>query len=227
MASKSAARRIHGHRVASFRPELASNGPENSPRAHVGGIRGHRRAIERRRNEGKPVDGDIYGHTIVPKSPEHRIHGHDFGSFRSELARHEPENEPRAHDVEIHGHLDAAKRRENAKKPIDIEIHGHDIGSTLHDIEIHGHDHGIEERDMTRRTGFDREAARFGEIIRRMRLSKGWNLIQFGRKADMSPAYLASLERGYNTPSLTCVLHLARVFAVEAWTIIAEVEGVA
>jgi hypothetical protein len=43
----------------------------------------------------------------------------------------------------------------------------------------------------------------------------------------MSPAYLACLERGENTPSLSCVLHLARVFAVEAWTIIAEVEGLA
>jgi transcriptional regulator with XRE-family HTH domain len=78
---------------------------------------------------------------------------------------------------------------------------------------------------MPRRTGLDRDAARFGSIIRRMRGAKGWTLLQFGRKADMHPTYLGCLERGENTPSLTCILHLAKVFDVEAWTIIAEVEG--
>jgi len=71
------------------------------------------------------------------------------------------------------------------------------------------------------------DAACFGAIIRRLHAAKGWNLIQFGRKADMHPTYLACLERGENTPSLTCVLHLAKVFNVEAWTIIAEIEGLA
>jgi len=78
---------------------------------------------------------------------------------------------------------------------------------------------------MTRRTRLDRDATHFGSIIRRLRAAKGWNLIQFGRKADMNPTYLGCLERGENTPSLTCILHLAKVFDVEAWTIIAEVEG--
>lgn len=41
----------------------------------------------------------------------------------------------------------------------------------------------------------------------------------------MHPSYLSTLERGANTPSLTCILHLAKVFDVEAWTIIAEIEG--
>jgi hypothetical protein len=49
-------------------------------------------------------------------------------------------------------------------------------------------------------------------------------LVQFGRKADAS-VVSRCLERGENTPSLTCVLHLAKVFDVEAWTIIAEIEG--
>lgn len=78
---------------------------------------------------------------------------------------------------------------------------------------------------MPRRRGMDRDAARFGMIVRRLRQAKGWNLIQFGRKADMHPTYLGCLERGENTPSLTCILRLAKVFDVEAWTIVAEVEG--
>ena len=78
---------------------------------------------------------------------------------------------------------------------------------------------------MTLRRGIDRDAARFGAIVRRLRKKKGWTLVQFGRKADMHPSYLSTLERGANTPSLTCILHLAKVFDVEAWTIIAEIEG--
>ena len=78
---------------------------------------------------------------------------------------------------------------------------------------------------MTRRTGIDRDAATFGSIIRLLRMRKGWNLKQFGRKADMHPTYLACLERGDNTPSLTAVLHLAQVLNVEAWTLIAAIEG--
>lgn len=80
---------------------------------------------------------------------------------------------------------------------------------------------------MTRKATIDREAARFGAIIRRLREQRGWNLLQFGRKAGMNPSYLGCLERGVNAPSLKCVLHLAEVFGVEAWTIVAEIEGVA
>jgi transcriptional regulator with XRE-family HTH domain len=78
---------------------------------------------------------------------------------------------------------------------------------------------------MTKRRDFDREAVQFGAIVRRLREKKGWSLVRFGRKADMHPSYLGALERGENTPSLTCILHLAKVFDVEAWTIIAEIEG--
>ena len=77
---------------------------------------------------------------------------------------------------------------------------------------------------MPRRQGLDRNATRFGAIIRRLREEKRWTLVEFGRKADMNPTYLGFLERGENTPSLTCVLHLAKVLGVEAWTIVAEIE---
>jgi ribosome-binding protein aMBF1 (putative translation factor) len=89
----------------------------------------------------------------------------------------------------------------------------------------HGHRRGSDEGEMTRRGSMDRDAARFGAIVRRLRQAKGWNLIQFGRKADMNPTYLGRLERGENTPSLICILHLAKVLDAEAWTIVAEIEG--
>jgi transcriptional regulator with XRE-family HTH domain len=82
-------------------------------------------------------------------------------------------------------------------------------------------------RAMTRRRTYDKDAVRFGAIIRRLREAKGWTIIRFGREANMSATYLGYLERGENTPSLTAVLHLAKVLDVEAWTIIAEIEGAA
>jgi transcriptional regulator with XRE-family HTH domain len=49
---------------------------------------------------------------------------------------------------------------------------------------------------MPRRQGIDRNAARFGVIIRRLREAKRWTLVEFGRKAGMNPTYLGFLERG-------------------------------
>jgi len=109
---------------------------------------------------------------------------------------------------------------------LDHGTHGHSNASKHATREGYGHSRGCEVIEMTLRSSIDRDAVRFGAVIRRLREAKGWNLIQFGRKADMNPSYLGCLERGDNTPSLTCVLHLAKVLDVEAWTIVAEVEGV-
>ena len=78
---------------------------------------------------------------------------------------------------------------------------------------------------MKQRRGIDRDAARFGAIVRGLRAKKGWTLVQFGRKADMHPTYLGALERGENTPSLTCILHLAKGSTSRRRLIIAEIEG--
>jgi transcriptional regulator with XRE-family HTH domain len=70
----------------------------------------------------------------------------------------------------------------------------------------------------------DASAKRFGAIIRRLRESRGWTLVDFGRKANMNPTYLGFLERGENTPTLTTVLWLAKILGVEAADVIREVE---
>jgi transcriptional regulator with XRE-family HTH domain len=69
----------------------------------------------------------------------------------------------------------------------------------------------------------DPEAQRFGAIVRRLRNERRWTLIEFGRAAKMNPTYLGFLERGENVPSLTVVLHLARVLGADAAAMIAEV----
>ena len=77
---------------------------------------------------------------------------------------------------------------------------------------------------MPRRSVPDRNAKRFGAIIRRLREERGWTLADFGRKADMNPTYLGFLERGENVPTLTAVLRLAKVLGAEAADVIREVE---
>jgi XRE family transcriptional regulator, regulator of sulfur utilization len=77
---------------------------------------------------------------------------------------------------------------------------------------------------MPRRTVPDRNAKRFGAIVRRLRDARGWTLADFGRKANMNPTYLGFLERGENVPTLTVILRLAKVLDVEAAEMIREVE---
>jgi len=77
---------------------------------------------------------------------------------------------------------------------------------------------------MPKRATLDRDAAKFGALVRNLRQAHGWTLIQFGRAAKMNPTYLGFLERGQNIPSLTVILHLARVLGAKASDLIRQVE---
>jgi transcriptional regulator with XRE-family HTH domain len=68
-------------------------------------------------------------------------------------------------------------------------------------------------------------AAKFGAIIRRLRISRGWTLRDLAHKADMNATYLGFLERGKNVPTLATILLMAKIFDVAAFEIIREVEG--
>ena len=78
---------------------------------------------------------------------------------------------------------------------------------------------------MPRRPRSHPAAARVGAIIRRLRTARGWTLRDFARKVDMNPTYLGFLERGENVPTLATILRMAKLFDVDAFEIIREVEG--
>lgn len=61
----------------------------------------------------------------------------------------------------------------------------------------------------------DPDALRFGQIIKDLRLQRGWNLQQFARASQMTANYLGLLERGMNLPSISCVINLAFVLGVD------------
>ncbi|HEV7241355.1 MAG TPA: helix-turn-helix transcriptional regulator [Thermoanaerobaculia bacterium] len=65
---------------------------------------------------------------------------------------------------------------------------------------------------MTKSLDTRPNAVLFGQIIRRLRLARGWTIAQLARESEMHPNYLASMEKGGNTPSLDTILLLAIVF---------------
>jgi len=76
---------------------------------------------------------------------------------------------------------------------------------------------------MPRRVHSDPVARRFGAIIRRYRLQRGYTLAVAARRAGISVSYLGFLERGQNVPTLNVVLELAAVFAVDPGDLVREV----
>jgi len=76
---------------------------------------------------------------------------------------------------------------------------------------------------MPRRRQSDPVASRFGAIIRRHRLDRGFTLAVAARRAGISVSYLGFLERGENVPTLSVVLELAAVFSLDPGDLVREV----
>jgi transcriptional regulator with XRE-family HTH domain len=70
----------------------------------------------------------------------------------------------------------------------------------------------------------NRDAVRFGAILRRLRLSRGWTIVVAAQRCGMNPNYLGALEKGGNMPSLDGLLEMADVYGVAASDIVREVE---
>lgn len=69
-----------------------------------------------------------------------------------------------------------------------------------------------------------RDATRFGAILERLRVARGWSIVTAGRRSGMNPNYLGTLEKGGNMPSLDTLLEMADVYGVSAADMVREVE---
>ena len=67
------------------------------------------------------------------------------------------------------------------------------------------------------------DAVRFGQLLRDLRLQRGWTLQQFARQSQMTATYLGLLERGLNLPSLTAVINLASALGVDPGELVRHV----
>ena len=92
-----------------------------------------------------------------------------------------------------------------------------------------GYVHGCSQRRVyhgfvPRLPTVNRDAVRFGAILRRLRLSRGWTIVMAAQRCGMNPNYLGALEKGGNMPSLDSLLEMAEVYGVTASEIVREVE---
>lgn len=67
-------------------------------------------------------------------------------------------------------------------------------------------------------------SVRFGEVIRRLRLERGWTITMLAQQLGMSASYVGLMEKGSNMPSVEAVFELAAVFDVKAWQLLREFE---
>jgi transcriptional regulator with XRE-family HTH domain len=81
----------------------------------------------------------------------------------------------------------------------------------------------ILSRIMPRARVVNPDAARFGHLLRDLRLQRGWNLQRFARESKMTASYLGLLERGLNLPSLSAVITLAEVLGVDVGELVRHV----
>ncbi len=77
---------------------------------------------------------------------------------------------------------------------------------------------------MPRLAYTNHDAIRFGTILQRLRVARGWSIVMAARRSGMNPNYLGALEKGGNMPSLETLLEMADLYGVSAADIVREVE---
>jgi transcriptional regulator with XRE-family HTH domain len=74
---------------------------------------------------------------------------------------------------------------------------------------------------MPRSTRADPDAVRFGEILQRERLARGWTIRKLAQRSGMNAQYLGVVEAG--VPSLSTILEVCEVLGADAGALIREV----
>jgi XRE family transcriptional regulator, regulator of sulfur utilization len=66
---------------------------------------------------------------------------------------------------------------------------------------------------------------RFGAVVRRRRIARGWSQGEFASLAGLSRSYSGEIERGCSVPSLATVIKIAAAFGVASSELLEEAEG--
>jgi transcriptional regulator with XRE-family HTH domain len=77
---------------------------------------------------------------------------------------------------------------------------------------------------MTKAAYVTADAATFGGIIKRLRMSEGWTIAEFARRSGFTKNHLSLIERGKNIPSLNMLFTLSELFRIDAADMVREVE---
>jgi len=69
----------------------------------------------------------------------------------------------------------------------------------------------------------DPDAVRFGQVLRRERLARGWTIAKLAQRSGMNAQYLGVVENGGNVTTLSTILEVAEVLGADAGEMIREV----
>ena len=75
---------------------------------------------------------------------------------------------------------------------------------------------------MPRSSVVSPDAVRFGAIVNRLRVARGWTRKKLSQRAGLTPQYVAIVEQGGNVPSLTTVLELIEVLGADIAEVMRE-----
>jgi len=70
------------------------------------------------------------------------------------------------------------------------------------------------------------ESIRFGAVIRRVRLKRGWSIVTLAQHVGMSAPYLSVLEQGGNNTSLSTIVKLCHALGADIGEVMREVAAV-
>lgn len=62
--------------------------------------------------------------------------------------------------------------------------------------------------------GMTAHTERWGAEIRRLRLDRGWTILELARRVDAQPGHLSRIERGINAPSDDLRIRIAAALGV-------------
>ena len=67
---------------------------------------------------------------------------------------------------------------------------------------------------------------RFGAVIRRVRLERGWSIVTLAQHVGMSASYLSVLEQGGNDTTLSTIVKLCSALGADIGEVMREVAAV-
>jgi len=77
---------------------------------------------------------------------------------------------------------------------------------------------------MPRSSRVNPDAVRFGALIQRLRLQRGWTIGKLAQRSGMNRTYLGVLEKGGNLPTLATLFELADVLNTTATEMVRAIE---
>jgi transcriptional regulator with XRE-family HTH domain len=60
-----------------------------------------------------------------------------------------------------------------------------------------------------------KECVEFGQVIRELRIARGYSQEAFADRAEVHRTYIGGIERGERNPTLTMIIRLAEALGVE------------